>query len=169
MQQTRPATPADAAAIAEIYNVGIASGQATFETAMRTPGAIREWLAEGWPVMVAEDADGQVVAWASASPSSPRKAYEGVRDFSVYVAPAARRGGYGRAVMQALIDHVNAEQPTIYKLTSKVFVDNAASRELLRSLGFREVGTHVRHGRIGGEWRDVVVVELLVGDARVSD
>jgi len=54
----------------------------------------------------------------------------------------------------------------VTKLTSRVFTANAASRAMLAAVGFREVGTHTRHVRIDGQWRDVVIVEVLLGDAR---
>jgi hypothetical protein len=36
---------------------------------------------------------------------------------------------------------------------------------MLRRLGFREVGVYERHARLDGAWRDVVIVEALLGDA----
>ena len=47
----------------------------------------------------------------------------------------------------------------LWKLVSRVFVENQPSRALLKSLGFREAGIYERHGRLDGEWRDVVIVE----------
>ena len=61
-----------------------------------------------------------------------------------------------------------AEAAGVYKLTSRVFESNAASRGMLAGLGFREVGTHLRHVRSHGQWRDVVIVESLLGDARTT-
>jgi L-amino acid N-acyltransferase YncA len=71
---TRPAEPRDAEAIAAIYNEGIEDRLATFETGARSVDDVLAWLGE-FPVVVAEDDAGRVVAWASAPPSSPRRVY----------------------------------------------------------------------------------------------
>jgi L-amino acid N-acyltransferase YncA len=160
--KTRPAAAADAAAIARIYNEGIADRVATFETEPRSTEHILGWLAADLPLVVAED-DGQVVAWAIAHPYSSRTAYAGVGDFSIYVARAQRGKGLGRSTVQALVDE--CERRGYWKLVSRIFPENEASLALCRSLGFREVGVYRRHGRLDGEWRDCVIVELLLGDA----
>lgn len=156
---TRPAVPDDAAAIAAIYNEGIADRIATFETRPRGPEDVLAWLHGRHPVVVV-DREGVVVAWASSSAYSPRECYAGVAEFSVYVARAARGFGAGRAAMLALIEAVAAVG--IWKLVSRVFVENQASRALLRGVGFREVGIYKQHARLDGAWRDVVIVERLI-------
>src|SRR5215831_16405394 len=100
---TRLATPADAAAIAAIYNEGIAERIATFETDPRTPEQLRAQLVDKgdrFPTVVVER-DGQVIAWASAGPYRNRPAYAGVAEHSVYVARAARGTGAGRVALEA--------------------------------------------------------------------
>jgi L-amino acid N-acyltransferase YncA len=158
--RTREARPGDAAAIAAIYNEGIDDRLATFETEHRTPDDVHAWLGE-FPVVVAEDEGGGVAAWASAPPSSPRPVYAGVREFSIYVARSHRGRGFGRAALTALA--AECEARGFSKLVSRIFPENEASLALCRSLGFREVGVHVRHARLDGEWRDVVVVEKPLG------
>jgi L-amino acid N-acyltransferase YncA len=159
---TRPATRADAPAITAIYNQGIADRIATFETEPRSPDDIAGWFTSGRLIMVAEGAQG-VVAFAASFPYSTRPCYAGVNEFSVYVAREARGTGAGRAVLTALIEAANAHG--LYKLTSRVFPENVASRGLLKRLGFDEIGIHRRHGKLDGQWRDCVTVELLIGEA----
>ena len=159
MIRARPASDSDAAAMARIYNQGIEDRGATFETRLRGPEDVREWLAGAFPVAVAGDG-GAVLAFASSSAYSSRACYAHIADFSVYTAREARRLGAGRAALQELIRL--ARERGLGKLTSKVFVENAASRSLLKSFGFREVGVHQRHGQVDGRWHDVVVVELLL-------
>jgi len=158
----RPATEADVAAIAAIYNEGIADRVATFETAPRSAAEVAAWLGGRHPVVVVE-ADGWVVAWAACSSYRSRACYAGVAEFSVYVARAERGRGAGRAAMEALL--AAAAAAGFWKLVSRVFVENEASRSMLRGLGFREVGVYRRHARLDGAWRDVVIVERLLGEA----
>jgi L-amino acid N-acyltransferase YncA len=162
--EIRPAEPGDAEAVAAIYNHGIAERQATFETRARRPRDVAAWLDEGRPFLVATaDADGTILGFARVSPYSVRKAYAGVGEHGVYVAPEARGRGVGRALMDALAE--SAEAAGYHKLTSRVFTTNAASLALHRSAGFTEVGIQRRHGRLDGEWKDTVLVERLLGEA----
>ena len=72
----------------------------------------------------------------------------------------------GRALLAGLCDA--AERAGYYKLTSRIFTSNAASRALHRAAGFEEVGVQRRHGRLDGAWRDCVLVERLLGDAATA-
>jgi L-amino acid N-acyltransferase YncA len=159
--RTRLATPADAEAIAAIYSEGIADGLATFETRPRTRDDVLHWFGTRFPVVVVED-DGGVVAFGSTSEYRARECYAGIAEFSVYVARAHRGRGAGRVAMDALI--AAAREAGFWKLVSRVFVENAASRALLARVGFREVGIYHRHGQLRGVWRDVVIVERLLSE-----
>ena len=156
---TRAATPDDAPAIARIYNEGIDDKVATFETRPRSAGDIRQWFDGVHPIVVVED-NGAVVAFASTSQYRPRECYAGIAETSVYVARTYRRKGAGRVVLEALINA--AREAGFWKLLSRVFPENVASRGLIRQLGFREVGVYQKHGKLDGEWRDVVIVERLI-------
>jgi len=158
--QARAATKADATAISRIYNQGIEDRVATFETRLRTPADVEAWFDGVHPVVVVEDED-NVIAFASTSTYRPRDCYAGIAEFSVYTAREARGRGAGRMAMAALIDA--AEQAGFWKLVSRIFPENRASLALMRSLGFREVGIYEKHAKLGGEWRDVVIVEKLLG------
>jgi phosphinothricin acetyltransferase len=159
----RPATPADAAAIARIYNEGIEDRVGTFETRLRSTADIEAWFDGVHPVVVVEDEVG-VIAFAATSTYRPRDCYSGIAETSLYVARDARRRGAGRLAMSALIQA--AERAGFWKLLSRVFPENTASRALVRSLGFREVGVYRKHGKLDGVWRDVVIVERLLGENR---
>ena len=157
--QTRPASMSDAAAIARIYNQGIDDRIATFETRHRTAADIEEWFDGRHPIVVVES-DGEVVAFASTSTYRPRECYAGIAEYSVYVAREQRGKGAGRAALVALIEA--AESVGFWKLVSRIFPNNRASIELALAVGFREVGVYEKHGRLDGEWRDVVIVERLI-------
>ena len=160
--RTRLATAADAAAITAIYNEGIADRVATFETEPRMVAQIAQQLADKgdrFPTVVVER-DGQVVAYAGAGAYRSRPAYAGVAEHSVYVARAARGTGAGRAALSALCAAYAARG--FWKLVSRVFPENSASLGLHERCGFRVVGVYRRHGKLHGEWRDVVIVERLL-------
>jgi phosphinothricin acetyltransferase len=157
--QARLAVPADAAAIARIYNQGIEDRTATFETRPRSPEDIIAWFDGTHPIFVVEE-EGQPIAFASTSAYRPREGYRGVAEVSVYVAREARGRGAGRLALQTLMDAAPAAG--FWKLVSRVFPENTASRRLTRACGFREVGVYEKHARLEGAWRDVIIVERLL-------
>jgi phosphinothricin acetyltransferase len=161
--RVRAADAADAASIADIYNQGIADRGATFETKWRSEADIAERLehAGRYPLLVAVDGD-SIVGWAGLSRYRPRECYDGIAEFSIYLDRAARRRGIGRLLLNALVE--SAGEHGFWKLVSRIFPFNAASRALCRSCGFREVGTYEKHGRLDGEWLDVIIVERLIHD-----
>jgi L-amino acid N-acyltransferase YncA len=161
----RPAVLDDAADIARIYSQGIEDRVATFETEPRTAEQIARMLAErgaAHPQIVVER-DGAVIAWAGSSPYNDRPCYAGVAGCSVYVERGVRGAGAGRVALRGLIDA--CEALGFWKLTSRVFPENTASRAMCNACGFREVGVYHRHGKLDGEWRDCVIVERLLGEA----
>ncbi len=155
----RPASPDDAAILAQIYHEGIEDRVGTFETRPRTVQDVQAWFDGAHPIVVVE-ADGAIVAFASTSTYRGRDCYAGIAEFSVYVARRARGQGAGTVAMRALLDAV--KPAGIWKLVSRIFVENEASRRLMASMGFREVGIYEKHARLDGRWRDVVIVERLI-------
>jgi L-amino acid N-acyltransferase YncA len=159
----RAAAVADAAVIAEIHNQGVAERIATFRAAPRTPDDVAAALASGRPMLVAER-DGSVVAWAGIGPYDDASDwYSGVGEAAVYVARDARRSGAGVALLEAL--ERAAEDAGHYKLIAKIFDTNEPSLRLFERAGYRTVGVHRRHGRLDDDWKDVVVLEKLIGPA----
>lgn len=156
----RPAVPADAAAIAAIYNEGIRDRVATFETRERAPEDLIPWLEDSrFPFLVA-DLEGRVAGWVAASAYRPRACYAGIAEFSVYVAREDRGEGVGDALMAAFLPA--CAEAGFWKVLSRVFPENRGSRRLLAAHGFREVGVYEKHARLDGVWRDVVIVERLL-------
>lgn len=156
----RTAVASDADAIARIYNQGIADRTATFETELRTAEDVRRRLEDErrFPQLVAESKG--VIGWAGLASYRSRACYAGIAEFSIYLDRTVRGQGVGRQLLTALVEA--AREHGYWKLVSRVFPFNAASRALCRSCGFREVGVYEKHGRLDGRWLDVVIVERLI-------
>ena len=152
----RAMRPADAAGVLAIYQAGLDSGLASFETAAPSWEAFdAARLAAHRHVAVAPG--GQLLGWVAASPVSGRCVYAGVVEHSVYVAPAARGRGVGTDLLRALI--ASTEAAGIWTLQTGIFPENTASLCLHERMGFRRVGSRRRVGRHHSRWRDVVLVE----------
>ena len=149
----------DIPAMTQIYNEGIEDRVGTFETRPRSHDDVRAWFDGVHPLVVVER-DGRLVAFGSTSSYGSRDCYAGIADFSVYVSRAVRGQGAGRVAMEALI--AAAAQAGYWKLVSRFFVENTASRTLMARLGFREVGIYEKHGKLDGVWRDAVIVERII-------
>jgi L-amino acid N-acyltransferase YncA len=138
-----------------IYMEGIKSGNATFET------SIPEWDQFDKEHLAAcrlvARCGSEVLGWAALSAVSHRHVYAGVAEASLYVAERVRGRGIGRALLRALI--TSSEKEGLWTLQAAIFPENTASLELVRSLGFRVVGTRERPACMDGRWRDVVLLE----------
>lgn len=159
----RDATPADAAAIARIYNQGIEDRVATLETETRTAEERTQWLAlhdARHPVLVAVDSDGEVAGWASLNAFNPRPAYDHVVDFSVYVARERRGRGIGDTLLSAV--ELRARGIGYHKIVLAAFPTNAAGMRLYERHGFRTVGIYREQGRLDGRWVDVIIMERIL-------
>jgi L-amino acid N-acyltransferase YncA len=148
-------TGAHAAAVLAIYQAGIDEGNATFETRAPQWDAFTAARLPGHRFVAT--AAGQVTGWVAASPVSSRHVYAGVVEHSVYVRPAARGQGTGRALLDALI--ASTEAAGIWTIQSSIFAENTASVALHRAAGFRVVGTRERIAQHHGRWRDTLLIE----------
>jgi L-amino acid N-acyltransferase YncA len=161
MAEIRPATPADATEIARIYNQGIEERTATFETEPRDPNQFAQRLAEpdGPPLLVAEE-DGQVVGWTGLSPYSSRPCYAGIGEVSMYIDRDARGRHVGTELAREL--GLAAHRRGYWKIVGLLMADNEASLAFTQANAARVVGTFRDHAQLDGEWRDVVVIEVLL-------
>jgi len=162
----RGAERTDAPGIADIYNEGIRERRATFETRERTVDEVLKWFEDSrYPIIVAERG-GSVVGWVAASSYRTRDCYAGIAEFSIYVAKGARRQGVADALMQRFLPDLSAAG--FWKVLSRIFPENEGSLGLCERHGFRRVGVYQNHAQLEGVWKDVVIVERLLGAERES-
>lgn len=150
-----PMTADHADEVLAIYAAGIATGNATFETAVPSWAEFDAGRLAGHRFVAL--AGGAVAGWVACSRVSARAAYAGVVEHSVYVDPARGGRGTGRALLEALIG--STEAGGIWTVQSGIFPENVASLALHRRCGFREIGVRERVGRHHGAWRDVILLE----------
>lgn len=158
----RPATAADAEAMAAIYNQSVTGSTATFDTARETAEERARWLATHGPrhpVIVAE-VEGRIVGWGSLSSWNPRGAYADTVEITVYVDVAVTRRGVGRALDIELLR--TARELGHRAVIAQISAENAASVALVESLGFEHVGTLREVGRKFGRAVDVLLYEILL-------
>jgi L-amino acid N-acyltransferase YncA/2-polyprenyl-3-methyl-5-hydroxy-6-metoxy-1,4-benzoquinol methylase len=153
----RPMRPADADQVLAIYQAGLDTGQASFETAAPAWDAFDAARLPLHRHVAADAATGQVLGWGAACAVSGRCVYAGVIEHSIYVDPAHHRRGIGAALLQALTG--SAEAAGIWTIQTGIFPENTASLRLHHQAGFRTVGTRERIGRHYGRWRDVILLE----------
>jgi len=153
----RPMQPGDAGQVLAIYQAGLDTGQASFETTAPPWEAFDAARLPAHRHLAADAASGQVLGWTAAAAVSDRCVYAGVIEHSVYVHPGHHRRGIGAALLAALA--ASADQAGIWTIQSGIFPENTASLRLHQQAGFRIVGIRERIGRHNGRWRDVVFIE----------
>ncbi len=147
--------PKDWEAVKQIYEEGIATGNATFQ--QQSPDW-HEWNNDHLQHsrMVAKG-DGIILGWAALTGVSGRCVYAGVAEVSVYVSGKARRKGVGKQLLQKLIEE--SEANNIWTLQAGIFPENIASIKIHEAFGFRILGTRERIGQMNGKWRDTILME----------
>jgi len=138
-----------------IYESGIATGNATFQTGAP---AWEEWDAAHIKTcrLVAVEQD-EILGWAALTPVSGRCVYAGVAEVSIYISESARGKGLGSILLNALV--AESEQHNFWTLQAGIFPENVASIRLHEACGFRMVGRREKIGQMLGVWRDTVLLE----------
>jgi len=154
-QAIRKMTVQDWPAVRSIFEEGMATGNATFET---KPPSWEEWDAGHLKEsrLVATDSE-RVIGWAAISPVSSRCVYAGVAEVSVYITADKRGRRIGRRLLQALVQE--SEQSGIWTLQAGIFPENEPSITVHERCGFRMIGRREKLGQMGGRWRDVLLFE----------
>jgi L-amino acid N-acyltransferase YncA len=138
-----------------IYQAGIDSGNATFQT---FAPEWREWDENHIDICrYVACIDNQVIGWVALSPYSSRHAYRGVAEISIYISPRHHQLGAGKQLLSTIINE--SEKAGYWTLLSGIFPENLASLRLHHSQGFRKVGHREKVGEMHGKWRDVIILE----------
>lgn len=159
----RPATPADAEAIARVYNYFIAQTIVTFEEepvgAAEMARRMADIRAASLPWLVAER-EGVVAGYAYATKWRPRHAYRFSAEVTVYLAPDEGRRGLGSLLYERLLDELRARQ--VHAVLGGIALPNDASIALHEKMGFRKVAHFEQTGYKFGRWIDVGYWELIL-------
>ncbi|MEO3813978.1 GNAT family N-acetyltransferase [Sphaerisporangium sp. B11E5] len=155
--EIRPMRDTDADQVLHVYQLGLDTGHASFETTAPAWDKFSAARLGHLRYVVTDTRTAQVVAWVAASRVSARPVYAGVIEHSIYVHPGHGSQGIGRALLTAFV--AASEDAGIWTIQSGVFPENTASLALHRAAGFRVLGTRERIGRHHGVWRDVLMIE----------
>ncbi len=158
---TRLMQQSDVEKIASIYNLIIEERIATFNVELIDAKSVKSWNDEG--IVLVAEFENEVVGFVRSYAYSSRSCYHGISEFSIYIQKSARRYGVGDILMERFLELLEKEGK--WKVLSRVFPENTPSLNLLRKHGFREAGKLLRHASLDGVWRDVVIVERLLGPA----
>ena len=145
----------DATSVLDIYQQGLDSGEASFET------SAPDWST--WTnkyhsfCRLVHEQEGEIQGWAALAPVSARQCYRGVAEVSVYVATDHLGKGVGSGLMGALV--ASSENHQMWSLYSSIFAENQATLRLHLRHGFREIGIRERIARHNGRWRNTMLLE----------
>jgi L-amino acid N-acyltransferase YncA/DNA-binding transcriptional ArsR family regulator len=154
----RALEPRDWPAVRRIYAEGIATGLATFETAVPSRASLdAKWLPGHRWVAELSDNPGEVVGWTALSPVSNRECYAGVAESSIYVSDRRRGRGIGKALIRRQV--TAADEAGLWTLQTAIFTENRASIALHHNAGYRTVGIRERIAELNGTWHDTVLIE----------
>jgi L-amino acid N-acyltransferase YncA len=159
----RAATPADAAAVARIYNPYIAGTFITFEEqevgADDIAARMRTVTTASLPYLVLENA-GRVIGYAYAGKWHARPAYRHTVETTIYLESAARGSGHGRRLYTALLDELR--KLPVHAVIGGISLPNESSVALHEKLGFKKVAHFPELGWKLGRWIDVGHWQLVL-------
>ena len=145
----------DFAAVKAIYQQGIDTGNATFQSQAKE---WEEWNSSFLPACrLVVEFNGEVVGWAALTAVSSRRVYAGVAEVSIYIATDAHGAGIGKALLSRLVQC--SEIAGIWTLQAVIFPENQASIAIHAKNGFKILGVREKLGRMNELWRDVVLME----------
>ncbi len=136
----RNANENDLPQLLEIYNEIILNTTAVYQYQAHSLDMRKEWFTtkwqQGFPVFVAEDANG-IVGFSTLGTFRNWQAYKYSVENSVYVASHSRGKGVGKLLMPPLIRA--AIQMEMHTVIASIDATNEASLHLHKNFGFEEV------------------------------
>lgn len=167
MATIRVATDGDLDAVAAIYDREVREGTATFDLAPPPRSKWEGLLASPHPgdhflVAVDDDADGALLGFAYSSEFRPKGAYDGTREVTIYLDPAAAGRGLGRVLYDDLLARMTAGG--VRTALACISLPNDASEGLHRACGFERQGVLREVGRKFDRWIDVVWWQRILAD-----
>ena len=160
----RPAVIGDAAAIAEIYNIEVEGAETNYASQRETVESRAGWISglkeKGFPVLVAEDVEGQVVGFGALTPFHPLAGYRFTVTGSLYVHANCRGKGVGKILAESLLKA--AKKRDVHSIIAGINSNNEASIQLHRSMGFQQVGHFKEIGFKNGKWHDDLCFQLIL-------
>lgn len=151
----RPLLLTDWERVSKIYQEGIATGIATFETEVPTWEIWDEKHIEHCRIVA--EINSEVVGFAVLSQVSKREVYKGVAEVSVYVSTNHRGKNIGKVLLTQLVRE--SESKGFWTLQAGIFSENIASICLHEKCGFRIVGIREKIGKLHGKWHDNYLLE----------
>lgn len=151
----RPLEKKDWQTVQRIYQEGIDTGIATFETQCPNWEKWNTKFLKECRIVIEEN--GNVIGWAALSPTSTRAVYKGVAEVTIYIDLKQSGKGVGTKLMMALV--AVSEEAGFWTLQSSIFSENKPSIQLHLKAGFRILGTRERIAKRDGIWKDTLFLE----------
>ena len=142
-------------AVKQIYAEGIATGNATFQSAIPSWEEWNDAHVKNSRLVAIENEI--VLGWAALTPVSGRCVYAGVGEVSLYMSNKAKGKGIGKKLLNSLIEE--SEKNNFWTLQAGIFPENIASVKVHEDCGFRIIGKRERIGQMNGQWRDTLLLE----------
>lgn len=149
----------DLVTIVEIYNQSVLTKQATADLVPVTVADRQAWFdahTSNRPLVVAQNASGQIVGWGSLSDLYARPAYHISSEISIYVADDAKGQGVGKALVNYLLQI--APSCGIEQVVALIFAHNLPSLALFKKLGFEQWGNFKQVCDMQGFIADVTIL-----------
>ncbi|KZL23710.1 GNAT family N-acetyltransferase [Pseudovibrio sp. WM33] len=162
----RRATKSDLPVILGIHNDAVKTLAAIWTDSLETLEDRKNWfesrIAGGYPVIVAEDDNGDVLGCGSYGPFREKSGYNKTMEHSVYVTPQSRGKGAGSVLLEKLVEL--AKQDQLHVLIGAIDSDNKGSIRLHERYGFKVSGELPQVGFKFGRWLNLTLMTLILNN-----
>ncbi len=159
----RPVAPPDIPALLAFWNPIIRETTIIFASQERTAESLAAMIearrAAGREMLVAEE-DGAILGMATYDQFRGGNGYSHAMEHTILLAPVARGGGIGRALMQAIEDH--ARTRGAHTMVAAVASENPGGIGFHEAIGYQRVGLLPQSGRKFDRWLDLVLLQKIL-------